>query len=126
MPTTMSGSQEFVISSSEEVPEGAVEARFEFEPTGKPDLKKGKGSPGIAQLYFNKKLVGEGKIPVTIPLAFGIGGGLVVGRGAGFPICSRFQNPFEFTGTIHEVVIDVSGELIIDKESEMRAVMARQ
>jgi len=120
------GSQEIVISSKEEVPEGAVEVRFEFEPTGKPDLKKGKGSPGNVQLYFNQKLVGEGKLPVTIPLAFGLGGGLVVGRGTGFPISSRFQNPFGFTGTLHDVVIDVSGDLIVDKESEMRAVMARQ
>ena len=78
------------------------------------------------QLYFNRKLVGEGKLPVTIPLAFGLGGGFVVGRGTGFPITSRFENPFEFTGTIHDVVIDVSGDLIVDKESEMRAVMARQ
>ena len=96
------GSQEFVISSDVEVPEGTVEVRFEFEPKGKPDVKKGKGAPGKAQLYINGKLVGEGKLPVTIPLAFGLGGGLVVGRGTGSPISSRFKNPFEFTGTIHE------------------------
>jgi arylsulfatase len=119
-------SQEFVISSEVEVPEGSIEVRFEFEPKGKPDVKKGKGTPGIGQLYFNKKLVGEGKLPVTIPLAFGIGGGLIVGRGVGSPISSRFMNPFEFTGTINDVVVDVSGDLIVDKESEMRAVMARQ
>jgi len=65
-------------------------------------------------------------LPVTVPLAFGLGGGLIVGRGAGSPISSRFKNLFEFTGTIHGVVIDVSGDLIVDKESEMRAVMARQ
>jgi arylsulfatase len=119
-------SQEFVISSEVDVPEGTIDVRFEFEPKGKPDVKKGKGTPGIAQLYFNKKLVGQGKLPVTIPLAFGLGGGLTVGRGAGSPISSRFRNPFEFTGTIKDVVIDVSGDLIVDKESEMRAVMARQ
>ena len=120
------GSKEFVISSDAEVPEGRVEVRFEFEPKGKPDVKKGKGASGNTQLYINGELVKEGKLPVTIPLAFGLGGGFVVGRGAGFPITSRFKNPFEFTGTIHGVVIDVSGDLIVDKESEMRAVMARQ
>ena len=120
------GSKEFVISSDVEVQEGRVEVRFEFVPKGKPDVKKGKGASGNTQLYINGELVKEGKLPVTIPLAFGLGGGFVVGRGTGFPITSRFKNPFEFTGTIHGVVIDVSGDLIVDKESEMRAVMARQ
>jgi hypothetical protein len=63
---------------------------------------------------------------VTIPLAFGLGGGLVVGRATGFPISPRFKSNCAFTGTIHDVVFDVSGDLIVDKESEMRAVMARQ
>jgi arylsulfatase len=119
-------SQNFLISSEAELPAGKAEVRFEFEPTGKPDLKKGKGSPGIVRLYINKKLVKEGKLPVTIPLAFGLGGGMTIGRASGFPITSRFKNPFEFTGTIHDVVIDVSGDLTVDKESEMRAVLARQ
>ena len=100
--------------------------RFEFEPTGKPDVKKGKGTPGKVELYFNRKPVGGGTLPVTIPLAFGIGGGLTVGRATGSPMSSYFRNPFEFTGTIHDVVVDVSGDLIVDKESEMREVMARQ
>jgi arylsulfatase len=51
---------------------------------------------------------------------------MTIGRASGFPITSRFKNPFEFTGTIHDVVIDVSGDLTVDKESEMRAVLARQ
>jgi len=118
--------REFIVSSEKEVPEGPVEVRFEFEPTGKPDVKNGKGTPGKVELYFDKKLVGEGKLPVTIPLLFGLGGGLVVGRATGFPISPRFKSDLTFTGTIHDVVIDVSGDLIVDKESEMRAVMARQ
>jgi arylsulfatase A-like enzyme len=118
--------QEFIVSSDNEVPEGSVEVRFEFEPTGKPDVKKGKGTPGKVELYFDRKLVGQGNLPITIPLAFGLGGGLVVGRAAGFPISPRFTSDLEFTGMIHDVVIDVSGDLIVDKESEMRAVMARQ
>ena len=56
MRTTMSGSKEFLVSSQKDVPEGAVELRFEFEPTGKPDVMKGKGAPGRAQLYINGKL----------------------------------------------------------------------
>ena len=53
------GAQEFHVESSEPVPEGKSKLRFEFEPTGKPDIAKGKGAPGRAQLYIDGKLVGQ-------------------------------------------------------------------
>ena len=37
-----------------------------------------------------------------------------------------YESPFRFTGTLHSVTVDVSGELITDSESEMRMAMARQ
>ena len=40
------GAEEFHLESSEDVPEGKVKLRYEFEPTGKPDIAKGKGAPG--------------------------------------------------------------------------------
>ncbi len=120
------GTQEFLVSSKDAVPEGAVELRFEFEPTAKPDVPKGKGSPGRAQLYINGMLSGQTELPVTIPLAISITEGLECGRDSGSPVSSQYSPPFEFTGVIHDVVVDVSGELIKDKEAEMRAVMARQ
>ena len=36
------------VSSPEPVPSGAHELRFEFEPTGEPDLANGRGAPGPA------------------------------------------------------------------------------
>jgi hypothetical protein len=74
------GAEEFHVVSKVDVPEGKVQLRHEFEATGKPDSKKGKGSPGKAQLYINKKLVGEMSLPYTVPLALGIGSGIFVGR----------------------------------------------
>jgi arylsulfatase len=120
------GSQEFLVSSKDNLPEGAVELRFEFEPTGKPDLAHGKGTPGRAQLYINGKLSGQGDLPVTIPLAISISEGLECGRDSCSRVSSQYTAPFEFTGTIHDVVVDVSGDLIEDKEAAMRSVMARQ
>jgi hypothetical protein len=38
----------------------------------------------------------------------------------------EYQPPFEFTGKIYSVTVDVSGQLIEDKEAEVRMVMARQ
>jgi arylsulfatase A-like enzyme len=124
------GAQEFSVVSGAEVPEGKAQLRFEFEPTGKPDIAKGRGAPGRAQLYINGKLVGQGEIPVTVPLLLSLGEGLMVGRDSGSPISRLYQPPFEFTGTIHKVTADVSGKMMQDTEEEMkafaRAAMARQ
>ena len=120
------GVQEFLVSSQDEVPEGAVEVRFEFEPTGKPDLAKGKGSAGRAQIFINGKLTGNADLPVTIPLLISISEGLECGRDSCSSVSAQYNSPFTFTGTIHDVVIDVSGDLIEDKDAAMRSVMARQ
>jgi arylsulfatase A-like enzyme len=124
------GADEFHVESKDEVPEGKVEMRFEFEPTGQPVIAKGKGAPGRAQLYINGKLVGQADFPVTIPLAIGIGGGLSVGRNPGAPVSRNYHPPFAFTGKIHKVTADVSGKMIQDKEEERKAqakvMMAKQ
>jgi arylsulfatase A-like enzyme len=120
------GVQEFLVSSTHNVPEGPVELRFEFAPTGKPDLAKGKGSAGRVQLYINGKLSGQGELPVTIPLTISISEGLECGRDSCSQVSTQYSAPFAFTGVIHEVVVDVSGDLIEDKEAAMRSVMARQ
>ncbi len=63
--------------SSEEVPEGEVSLRYEFEPTDKPDFTVGKGVPASGQLYINGKLVGAIEMPHAVPLVFGTEGCLV-------------------------------------------------
>ena len=124
------GAQELHVESVKEIPEGAVEFRYEFEPTGKPDFAKGKGAPGRAQLYINGKLAGEADFPVTVPLALGIGAGLCVGRNPGSPVSSMYGPPFEFTGRIFNATVDISGKMIQDTEEEKKAMakvaMARQ
>ena len=114
------------VESAVDVPAGRHKLRYEFEPTGKPDLAIGKGSPGKAQLYIDGKLVGETAFPVTVPLMFGLSGGVQVGRNEGSPVTSDYAPPFAFTGTIHNVVIDVSGDLIKDDEAQAKMILARQ
>ena len=114
------------VESVESIPEGRHQLRFEFEVTGKPDIAKGKGTPGRAQLYIDGKLVGDADIPVTTPLALGLGNGVNVGIAPGSPITPDYEPPFQFTGKIHTVVVDVTGELIKDSEAELRAILARQ
>lgn len=124
------GAEEFHLASDINVPDGKVELRYEFETTGKPNLAIGKGSPGKAQLYINNKLAGQMLLPYTVPLALGIGAGLLVGRNSGSPVSALYGPPFEFTGKIIQVTADISGKLIPDSEEEKHArakvAMARQ
>jgi arylsulfatase len=118
--------QLLTVTSTVDVPEGRHKLRFEFEPTGKPDFAHGKGAPGKAQLYIDGKLVGEELFAVTIPLTLGLAGGFEVGKNGGSPVTDDYQTPFAFTGTIYDVTVDVSGELIHDPEAEAKMVLARQ
>jgi arylsulfatase A-like enzyme len=113
------------VSSPAAVPVGAHELRFEFEPTGEPDLPAGKGASGRLQLYIDGTLVAEDAAPVTIPFAINPGA-LTCGANPGSAVSPEYTAPFRFTGTLHSVTVDVSGELIHDGESEIRMAMARQ
>ena len=115
------GAQEFRVESSDRAGR-QIELRYEFEPTGKPDIAKGKGTPGHAQLYINGKLVGERDLPFTMPLLLGLGGGLTVGRNPGSSVSQLYAPPFAFTGTIFKVTADVSGKMLQDTEEERKAM----
>jgi len=85
----------------------------------------GKGAPGRLQLYVDGALVANAEAPVTVPFALNPGA-LTCGANPGSPVTPDYSSPFKFTGTLHKVTIDVSGELIHDPEAELRAHMARQ
>jgi arylsulfatase A-like enzyme len=118
--------QQFHVESESTIAQGRHKLRFEFEPTGKPDIAAGKGAPGRAQLYVNGKLIGQTELPVTVPLMFGLAGGFQCGSDPGSPVTDAYSPPFAFTGTLHDVVVDVSGDLIEDDAAEMKMLLARQ
>jgi arylsulfatase len=70
--------------------------------------------------------VGQIDVPVTIPLNIGVSSGLSCGVAIGSPVTTDYEPPFKFTGKIHSVIVDISGDLIHDREAEMRMIMARQ
>jgi arylsulfatase len=115
----------FRVSSPEMVETGRHTLRFEFEPTGQPDLATGKGAPGRAQLYVDGKLVAQADLPHTT-LFFFNPGNLTCGVSGGSPVVPDYTAPFAFTGTLHKVTVDLSGELIKDGDAELRRAMARQ
>ncbi|HYO87026.1 MAG TPA: arylsulfatase, partial [Candidatus Limnocylindrales bacterium] len=112
------------IESNIAIPEGPHKLRFEFEVTGTPEILKGKGAPGRGQLYIDSTLVGAVDMPKTTPIVIGLVSALAVGRDAGSPVIDRYEPPFEYSGKLRCVTMDVSGDLITDDESTMRTIMA--
>ena len=119
------GRATYQVCAPDALPAGRHRLRFEFEPTGAPDFPHGKGSPGRAQLYVDGQLIAQDEFPVTTPIGFNPGG-LTCGANPGSPVTADYQAPFPFTGTLHTVTVDLSGDLITDTDAEMRMAMARQ
>jgi arylsulfatase len=119
------GRDQFEVESPNPVPAGRHTLRFEFEPTGDPDFTVGKGSPGRGQLYVDGELVANAEFPHTTPLLFELEG-LSCGYDFGSPAGDGYEPPFAFTGTIHSVTFDLSGELITDDDAELARLMAQQ
>jgi arylsulfatase len=118
--------ERYYVESPEPVSAGAHELRFEFEVTSPPDISEGKGAGGNAQLYVDGALVAAAEVPTTTPLALGLTGGVLCGRATGAPVTPDYAPPAVFTGKLHKVVVDVSGELITDDDATLRMLMARQ
>jgi hypothetical protein len=116
----------FTVTSAHTVPEGRHKLRFEFEPTGAPDFTIGKGAPGRFQLYVDGVFVGNADVPYTTRLFYELEG-LSCGYDSGAPVLADVcSSPFSFTGTIHEVVVDLEGELIEDDDATQRRLMSQQ
>ena len=113
------------VASDAPITPGEHELRFEFEPTGAPDMDHGRGAPGRLQLYVDGALVGNAEAPVTTPFVLNPGA-LTCGANPGSPVTPDYTSPFRFTGTLRKVTVDVSGELIHDPEAELRAHLGRQ
>jgi arylsulfatase len=89
--------------------------RFEAEratPPGRHALgieyRREQPAGGPVALTVDGEVVAEGRLPVNLPFRWQIGGaGLLIGRDRGFPVCDDYEPPFPFTGTLHEVVLEI-------------------
>lgn len=116
----------FKIESSQPLPSGRHIFSFQFDPTGPADIPNGKGTPAKITLLVDGKSVGEGDLPVTIPLQLGLAAGVAIGADPGSPTMNDYQPPFAFTGLVHKAMVDVTGEPVEDYEAKMRMYLARQ
>jgi arylsulfatase A-like enzyme len=117
------GLEDQYVESDKPVPTGDCRLSAVFE-------KSGDGMPteGLLTLYIDKESVGEAKIK-TQPGKFSLAGeGLNIGRDGGEPVTDDYpgEAPWAFTGgTIHKVIVDVSGDPVVDLEKEAAAAFAR-
>ena len=68
--------------------------------------------PAVPSSTSIGKLVGQADFPHTTPFSLGLTGAISVGADPGAPVAPFYKTPFEFTGTIHSVTFDVSGDVI--------------
>ena len=82
--------------------------------------------PGPRPALHRRTAHGQAEFATTVPITYGLGGGIVCGAGPGSPVTEAYSPPFAFSGVLHEVTVEVGSDLIRDDEAEMRLVMARQ
>ena len=120
------GRKDFRITSDTAVLEGDVAMVYEFQVSGKPDIRNGKGAPGTGKLFINGQQVGAVDMDVTVPIIFSAEG-ISCGSDYGDSVDHEaYKPPFGFTGTVKRVAYDVSGQAIQDAEAEMRRALAKQ
>jgi arylsulfatase A-like enzyme len=80
-----------------------------------------------AGLSVDGVVAAAGEIARTAPYRFALAGeGLCCGYDDGTPVSECYESPYEFTGTIHEVVIDVGGSVVVDLVAEVERAWATQ
>jgi hypothetical protein len=116
----------FRVCASSALPTGHHVLSMDFRPTGPADVAAGKGTPAHITLFVDGAPVGEGDLPVTIPLSLGLTTGVAVGHDPGSPTMPDYQPPFAYPGRIRRALVDVSGTAVEDLEAQIRMVLARQ
>ena len=115
----LSGYREHRVEAPVALDPGPHRLEFRFSKTGE---HQGSGS-----LLVDGDEVGEGEIPRFTMTRFSLAGaGLSCGRSDPTPVCDDYEAPFAFTGTLHRVVVDVSGDPFVDPDAEAADVIAMQ
>ncbi|MFW7380615.1 MAG: arylsulfatase [Oligoflexus sp.] len=91
------GTERYQIASSEVLPNGQIDIRFEFDKTGE--------HQGFGRLYVDDRLVGQGQISKTTPNIYSQYDTFDIGEDSGSPVSDRYESPFPFIGTIESVEV---------------------
>lgn len=82
---------------------------------------------GEGTLLVDDQPVGCGPIPRFTPTRFSLtGAGLTVGRGNALAVSDDYEGPFPFSGTLHRVIVEVTGAPFLDPEAEAEVAIRTQ
>ncbi len=92
----------YKIASNQNIPPGPATIRVEFKYDGG-GLAKG----GTVTLFVNDQTVAQGRVDKTIAGRYSADETFDIGRDTGSPVSDEYESPFEFNGTIKDVVINL-------------------
>jgi len=117
----------FFVEAASQLPAGQHQVRMEFAYAGG-GLAKG----GKVTLYTDGKKVGEGEVPMTLPMVFSADDGCDVGLDSGSPVSPDYgPRGNEFNGQVKGVQIAIAEDAesvdhLVKPEDAIRIAMARQ
>jgi arylsulfatase A-like enzyme len=96
------GLERYRVVSTENVPTGKVILAFDFKYDG-----GGMGKGGTITLLANGKKVGEGHVEKTAGIKYSLYEGQDIGEDSGSPVDFTYTPPFQFTGQLHKVTVEL-------------------
>jgi arylsulfatase len=96
------GLQEYTVASTQALPAGKATIRYEFVYDG-----GGAGKGGVGTIFVNGQKVASGRIDKTQCCMFSADEGADVGADEGTAVSSSYEVPFDFTGKIGKVTIEL-------------------
>lgn len=119
------GLKRFKVAAGQPVPDGTHQVRMESDYDG-----GGLGKGATIRLYIDGGKVGEGRLPVTVPLIFSVDETADIGCDPATPVSDDYTSRASaFTGTVNWVQIDLGAfdaDHFISPEEQFRIAMARQ
>lgn len=113
------GERQFRVAA--EIPDGATRLGFDFTRTDEA------GAGGVGRLFADGEAIGEAEIPTGMPFRFNPNGAfLCIGHGRGFPVCDDYANPFDWTGRLDGLVMEVAHAAIVDGQADLETVIRHQ
>lgn len=121
---SMLGMDTYKQDATKKLPTGEVAVKMLFEAT---EPKPASG--GHVTLFIDGEVVGEGDVPMTVPVTFTSCSGVDIGRENGLVVDLAYEDqaPYAFTGTVKRVVFDLNpgtheDEKALHEHAAIRAV----
>jgi len=120
------GVERYRVEGKEAIPAGRHVVTLDFNYDG-----GGLGKGGKANLSVDGKTVATATIPRTIPFRMSLDETLDIGMDTGTPVSEDYEVPFDFTGGLETVTIQLADHTLTEaelnqyREGRVRAAMAR-